>query len=84
MREEETGNLCLESKVLVQQRVGDFLSGLTNGSGEVKRRCRTVLQSRAEALLRDSQPDSGHTPNAHPTLALVYESSTNSTCFTIG
>ena len=71
VREEATGNLCLGSKALAQQKVGNFLSGLASRSGEVKRRCRTVLQSRAEALLRDSQPDSGHTPNTHPTLALV-------------
>ena len=71
VREEATGNPCLGSKALVQQRAGNLLSGLTNRSGEVKRRCRTVLQSRAEALLRVSQPGSGHTPNAHPTLDLV-------------
>ena len=34
-------------------------------------RCRTVLQSRAETLLRNSRPDSQHPANAHPTLALV-------------
>ncbi len=71
VREGAAGNPCLGSKALVQQRVGNFRSGLTSRSGEVKRRCRTVLQAGAEALLRDSQPDSGHTPNAHPTLALV-------------
>ena len=71
VREEATGNPCLGSKALVQQRVGNLLSGLTSRSGDVKRRCRTVLQSRAEGLLRVSQPDSGHTPNAHPTLDLV-------------
>ena len=32
---------------------------------------RTVLQSRAETLPRDSRPDSQHPANAHPTLALV-------------
>ena len=37
----------------------------------VRRRCRTVLQSRAEALLPNSQPDSPPQANAHPTLALV-------------
>ena len=51
----------------VQQRVGSFLAGLASRSGEVKRRCRTVLQSRAEAL----PPDSRRPANAHPTLALV-------------
>ena len=70
-REEATGNLCLGSRVKVQERVGNFLAGLTTRRDEVRRRCRTVLQSRAEALLRDSQHDSSPQANAHPTLALV-------------
>ena len=70
-REEATGNLYLGTKALVQERVGNFLGGLASRRDEVKRRCRTVLQSRAAGLLRDSQPNSGHPENAHPTLALV-------------
>ena len=70
-RQEATGNQCLGTKALVQQRPNHFLAGLASQKDEVKRRCRTVLQSRAEARLRDSQPDSGHSANAHPTLALV-------------
>ena len=70
-REEATGNLCLGTKALVQQRVGNFLAGLVSRRDEVRRRCRTVLQSRAEALLPNSQPDSPPQANAHPTLALV-------------
>ena len=70
-RQDPTGNQRLGTKALVQQRVNHFLAGLSSRKHEVRRRCRTVLQSRAEALLRDSQPDSRHTPNAHPTLALV-------------
>ena len=54
-REEATGNLCLGTKVLVQERVGNFLQGLSSRKDEVKRRCRTVLQSRAETLRRDIQ-----------------------------
>ena len=50
-REEATGNLCLGSSAAVQERVGSFLSRLTSRKDEVKRRCRTVLQARAEALL---------------------------------
>ena len=42
-REEATGNLCLGSRAKVQERVGSFLAGLASRSGEVKRRCRTVL-----------------------------------------
>ena len=54
-----------------QERVGKFLFGLANRKDEVRRRCRTVLQSRAETLLRTSQPDSQRPENAHPTLVLV-------------
>ncbi len=70
-REEATGNLCLGTKATVQERVGRFLGGLVSRKDEVRRRCRTVLQSRAEAVLRDSRPDSQHPANAHPTLDLV-------------
>ena len=70
-REEATGNLCLGTRAAVQERVGNFLSGLVSRKDEVRRRCRTVLQSRAEALLPDSRTDSQHRANAHPSLALV-------------
>ncbi len=70
-REEATGNLCLGSRAAVQERVGKFLDGLSSRKDEVRRRCRRVLQSRAEAPMRDPQPDSQYPANAHPTLALV-------------
>ena len=70
-REEATGNLCLGTKALVQERVGKFLSALTTRKDEVQRGCRTVLQSEAQALLQDPRPDFQHPANAHPTLALV-------------
>ena len=70
-REEATGNLCLGSKAAVQERVGNFIAGLASRKDEVQRRCRTILQSRAEAFRRASQPNSRHSPNAHSTLALV-------------
>ena len=66
-REEATCNLCLRTREAVQERVNSFLTGLGNLQDEVRRRCRTELQSRAEALQRDSRP----LPNAHPTLVLV-------------
>ena len=71
VREEATGTLCLGTKALVGERVGRFLHGLSSRKDEVKRRCRTVLQSRAGEYLRDSQSSSQHPTNAHPTLALV-------------
>ena len=70
-REEATGNLCLGTKALVQERVNHFLAGLANRKDEVKRRCRTVLQSKAGEYLRNSQSASQHHANAHPTFALV-------------
>ena len=70
-REEATGNLCLGNREAVQERVGQFLAGLTHRKEEVRRRCRTILQSRAEALLPDSRSNSQPQANAHPTLALV-------------
>ena len=72
-REEATGNLCLGTREAVQERVGNFpLAGLANRQDEVRRRCQTVLQSRAEALLRNAQPNSRLPVNAHPILALAY------------
>ncbi len=50
VREEATANLCLGTKTAVQARVSQFFFGLVNRKVEVKRRCRTVLQSRAERL----------------------------------
>ena len=70
-REEATGNLCLGTKAAVQERVGSFLGGLTSRKDEVKHRCRTILQSRAEGLRQSYRNDSRHTSNTHPTLALV-------------
>ena len=70
-RVEATGNLCLGTRAAVQERVNNFLTGLANRKDEVTRRCRTVLQSRAAALRRDSRPGSQPPENAHPTLALV-------------
>ena len=70
-RGEATGNLCLGSREAVQERVSKFLAELASRKEEVRRRCRTVLQSRAEALLRASRTDSQYPANAHPTLALV-------------
>ena len=70
-REEATGNLCLGTKALVKERVGNFLRGLSSRKDEVKARCRTVLQSKAEGFLRESQPNHRCIVNAHPTLALV-------------
>ena len=71
VRQEATGNLCLGTKPLVQEKVRNFFDRLACRQEEVKRRHRTVLQSRAEELLRHAQADSHRPANAHPTLALA-------------
>ena len=58
-------------RVAVPGTVGNSLAGLASRKEEVKRRCRTVLQSRAEGLPRNTQPDSQRPAIVHPTLALV-------------
>ena len=63
--------MCLGTREAVQERVGNFLAGLTNRQDEVRRRCRTIRQSRAEAILSDFRPDSQFPANAPPTLALI-------------
>ena len=71
VREEATGNLCLGTRAAVQERVSSFLARLANRPDEVRRRCRTVLQSRADSLQRNSRPNLQLPANVHPTLALV-------------
>ena len=70
-REEATGNLCLGIREAGQKRVNSFHNGQASRQDEARRRCRTVLQSKAEAQLRDCLPDLHRPTNAHPTLALV-------------
>jgi transposase len=78
IREEVTANTCFGTAVAVRAHVDPFLAGLATRADDVKRRCRTVLQTRADALdavdtvtaiLRHAR----HPTRAHadPTLALV-------------
>ena len=82
-REEATGNLCLGSRAAVQERVGLFLTELAGRQEDVKRRCRTILQSRAEALIRDCHPDSPspHKCTSHLGFSLVLQSHIFSSSF---
>ena len=58
-------------KALIQEKVSAFPSGLAGRKDEVKRRCRTALQSRSECLMRDSLPSFGYSTNAYATLAPI-------------
>jgi transposase len=70
-REEVTANLCLGTKAAVQEKLGHFFAQLANRMEEVKQRCRTVLQARAEELLRSAQASSCRAIHVDSTLALV-------------
>ena len=73
-REEATGNLCLGSRAAVQERArqnGPILAGLASRRDEREAPLPDGMQSRAEALLPNSQHDSSPQANAHPALALV-------------
>jgi len=50
VREEATANLCFGTKDKVEQAVDAFFARLTCRTDEAKRRCRTLLQARADDL----------------------------------
>lgn len=50
-REEVTANTCLGTKAKVDEKLGHFFAGLASRADEVKGRCRTVLQTQADALM---------------------------------
>jgi transposase len=50
VREEATANTCFGTKARVRQAVDHFFTSLASRTAEATRRCRTTLQSRADAL----------------------------------
>ena len=50
IREEVTANTCFGTAAAVRAHVDPFLAGLAARPEEVKQRCRTVLQTKADAL----------------------------------
>jgi hypothetical protein len=78
VREEVTANTCFGTAAAVRAHVDPFLAGLAVRPEDVKRRCRTVLQARADALeaietataILHEARQSTHT-DADPTVALV-------------
>ena len=70
-RQEATANRCLGTRAAVQEQVGDFFTRLHSRRQEVKRRCRTVLQARAEELTASAPADTLRLANVDVTLASV-------------
>jgi len=71
VREEVTGNRCLGSKAMVQEKVSQFFRGLVNRAEEVKRRCRTVLEERVDQLVAVTDLDFPYAGHEVPTLVLL-------------
>ena len=70
-REEVTANECLGTKAKVQEKMYVFFDGLAHRKDEVKHRCRTLLQARADALMFTPAVPLPSLQNVVPTLALV-------------
>jgi transposase len=71
VREEVTGNSCLETKAKVQEKLGAFFSGLVERTAEVKQRCRRALQARADALMAPATQSFPQIVHVDSTLVLV-------------
>ena len=70
-RMEATANVCLGTRTAVREKVGGFFTQLVNRKQEVKRRCRTVLQARAERLTANAPTNTLQPANVDFTLASV-------------
>jgi transposase len=71
VREEVTANTCFGTKDKVREAVDRFFHTLPARAQEVKRRCRTVLQARADALGPVAAAILQGPQHVDPTLALV-------------
>ncbi len=69
VRQEATANQCLATRAAIWEKADGFFADLTQPREEVKRRCRTVLQTRTGELIGHSQPSPS--PNVDFTLASV-------------
>ena len=70
-REEVTANECLGTKAQVQEKMNAFFGGLTHRNDEVRHRCQTRLQARADALMFTPAVPLPSLQNVVPTSALV-------------
>jgi DDE superfamily endonuclease/Winged helix-turn helix len=71
IRDEVTANTGFGTKVKVQQHVGQFFRDLVLRTAEVKRRCRRLLQARAEVLAPSVDIILQQPNHVDPTVALV-------------
>ena len=71
VRAEVTANTCFGTRAKVRDKVGEFFRGLPDRTDEVKRRCRTVLQTQADAFTSVVEAILQPPSYVGPTLALV-------------
>jgi transposase len=71
VRAEVTANTCFGTAANVREHVGAFFRGLIHRTDEVTRRCRTVLQTQAEAFAPPVDATLPPVRHADPTLAQV-------------
>jgi len=71
VRAEVTANTCFGTKASVGDAVGAFFRGVSQRTDEVKRRCRTVLQTQADAFAATVQGILQPPGHVDPTLAWV-------------
>ena len=71
IREDVTANVCLGTTGKVREKVGAFFLGLSGRTDEVTRRCRTLLQARADKLLAANRTIQQPTDHVGFTVALV-------------
>jgi transposase len=71
IRDEVTANTCFGTKAKVQQHVGQFFRDISQRTDEVKRRCRRLLQTLADALTPSIDTFLPQTDHVDLTVALV-------------
>src|SRR5205085_5030012 len=71
VRAEVTANTCFGTKAKVREKVDAFFRGLTDQTDEVKRRCRTILQTQADAFTSAVHAILQPATHVDPTLVLV-------------
>jgi len=70
-REEVTANTCFGTAVKVREKLDSFFAGLTRRTAEAQRRCRTTLQTQADALMATANQLFGQTNHVDLTLVSV-------------
>ncbi len=71
VRAEVTANTCFGTTARVREKVGAFFRGLADRIDEVKRRCQTILQTKADSYTAAVHAILRPATHVDPTLALV-------------